>query len=174
IRLFDLAPGNREDPLQGSFRSVSLNSQPNFDALSYLWGDSEDKFSIFIGMEKRHELLARNNLVAALTDLRSREATVTLWVDALCIDQNDKSGKSYQIPMMALIYTTARTVRAWIDVKVDPQAQAFEDLLQLGKGVELENKDAEFWYPGADIFRSPYWSRLWVQQELILARRLVV
>jgi hypothetical protein len=67
----------------------------------------------------------------------------------------------------------AKTVRAWIDYDFDCSMPAYKELQLYGKHVELHKHPVKFWYPLAKVFRAPYWSRLWVQQEMILATELV-
>ncbi|KAF4983019.1 hypothetical protein FDECE_17399 [Fusarium decemcellulare] len=76
---------------------------------------------------------------------------------------------------MQTIYASAQVVCAWLDHSVQPITPVFEDLENLGKGVELDDfYDPSHWHPVADIFRNPYWRRLWIQQELILASKIRV
>lgn len=172
IRLFDLEPGKREDPIRGTLRTVSLDDDPQYECLSYLWGKLEKTFPVYIG--EYYELRAHYNLCAALRDLRPEDETLTIWIDAICIDQTRLDEKSYQIPLMRDIYTRAKTVRAWLDVKVDANAEAFEQLSRLGDRISLEDYSVEYWLPVAEIFRNPYWYRVWIQQELILARKIIL
>ena len=47
---------------------------------------------------------------------RRRDPTkiVTLWVDALCINQEDYEEKNRQIPLMAMVYGAARAATIWL------------------------------------------------------------
>lgn len=172
IRLFKLSPGDRGDPLRGKLYTVSLDDDPTFDAVSYLWGETESSFPIHIG--KYHQIGVHRNLIRTLIDLRSPDNTTVLWADAICIDQTNDLEKSHQVPLMHQVYTNAKVVRAWIDVEVDANAEAFQVLPRLRNDVDIEDYSAEFWFPVAEIFRNEYWDRLWVQQELVLAQDIVI
>ncbi|KAF2094560.1 hypothetical protein NA57DRAFT_60588 [Rhizodiscina lignyota] len=174
IRLLKLAAGVREDPIIVKLVTVSLDDDPVFDALSYLWGEQEPVSSIYIGRRLREFRVARN-LRNALLDLRDKSELRTLWVDAVCINQSNNEERGHQVRSMRQVYSSARAVRAWIDVEVDLDAEPFQRLLQLAKGeIALKDYDAEFWFPVANIFRSSYWNRVWIQQELILARHITI
>lgn len=54
------------------------------------------------------------NLEAALRHLRVTDATVTLWVDAVCIDQSNEAEKNDQVQCIGDIYRKARPVIIWL------------------------------------------------------------
>ncbi|KAK7910658.1 heterokaryon incompatibility protein-domain-containing protein [Apiospora marii] len=194
IRLFDLLPGKDGDPITGRLKVISLDRKPKFDAVSYVWGPKDPQTAISLGGD--HSLPIGPNLHLALSDLRRRWRPLTLWVDALCINQQDDVEKSHQVPMMSSIYRAARMTRAWIDHEVDPKSPALRALPWLvekhfspeeaaPKAIpsrsnaikghlrmrqEVESHDWEFWKPVTDILKNEYWSRLWIQQELLVPR----
>ncbi|KAK8076679.1 hypothetical protein PG994_003951 [Apiospora phragmitis] len=73
-----------------------------------------------------------DNLVAALRRLRplpssssqARARARVLWVDAVCIDQDNTAEKSAQIPLMARLYRSARYVLAWLGEPTEPMEAA--------------------------------------------------
>ena len=87
IRLLYLAPG-RELIAQPSCRlqKVCMSSSPAYEALSYTWGDANVTKPIQVN---GRTFQATVNLEAALRYLRRPEKTRILWVDAVCIDQNN-------------------------------------------------------------------------------------
>lgn len=62
-----------------------------------------------------------SNLAEALRCARQRNNVVTIWADALCINQDDKKEKSWQLKLMVSIYTLATSVLAWIGPSVRDQ-----------------------------------------------------
>ncbi|KAF2147341.1 uncharacterized protein K452DRAFT_282348 [Aplosporella prunicola CBS 121167] len=114
IRLIDLMPRFWDDPIHCTIRHVSLDDStdnPDFDALSYAWGDPHLKTSIFIDGE---EFPVTVNLSSALRHLRSYNKRYSLWVDALCINQADNDEKSSQVNMMGDIYKACREGILWL------------------------------------------------------------
>lgn len=172
IRLLELYPGKPGSRVITRLFNVSLDEKPIFEALSYTWGPPRPTYDIFVNGAK---FPVGRNLRKALDDLRHASEPRVIWTDAICINQPDNAEKEHQIKLMQTIYATAQVVCAWLDHNVQPITSVFEDLENLGKGVELDDfQDPSYWYPVADIFRNPYWRRLWIQQELILAPKIQV
>lgn len=71
-----------------------------------------------------HMVPVTTNLEAALRELRSQTA-VTLWVDALCINQDDPVKRALQVMRMGIIYAKAMGVVVWLGVKNDKSALVF-------------------------------------------------
>lgn len=96
--------------------------QPQYEALSYTWGDSVEMEEIFVqnantlldrGQYSISTLHVRRNLVDILRYLRHNDRHITLWIDAICINQNDVSEKSHQIRLMRNVYMLAQRVIVW-------------------------------------------------------------
>ncbi|KAK3373047.1 heterokaryon incompatibility protein-domain-containing protein [Lasiosphaeria ovina] len=178
IRLLEIAPGRPGSRVCCRVFHASLTSEPppEYDALSYMW--SAPRLSYNITVNDDYAFDVGRNLRKALDDVRLPDAARVVWCDALCINQADDDEKGTQIQLMRRIYSDARVVRAWIDVNLGPLAGPFEDLAQLGErggGMSLTDvHDHEYWFPVADVFRHPYWRRIWIQQELVLAREVAV
>ncbi|KAL6904030.1 heterokaryon incompatibility domain-containing protein [Trichoderma evansii] len=189
IRLVELLPGKPGSRIAIKLLTVSLNDNPEYEALSYCWGPPKPSYDIFIHVNNNNSNNTENNedqpdesiysftvgrnLRKALDDLRHQDRSRLIWNDAICINQKDIVEKGYQIQLMHQIYTRANVVCAWLDHNVQPKTPVFDDLENLGKGVELDDfHDPSYWYPVADIFRNEYWRRLWIQQELILAAKV--
>lgn len=81
IRLLYLAPGSGEDEVSCDLFHVSLDRLPNYEAISYVWGDPSIKKEIRCGEGKVSVTL---NLYSALRHLRYANGYHTLWADALC------------------------------------------------------------------------------------------
>jgi hypothetical protein len=122
IRLLDLddlpqwskrVGGTSNDiPLTGTLRVVSLETCPSFAALSYVWGrSSSPSDAILCG---NVEIEITSNCRDALRQLRQRYGSMTIWVDAICVNQKDEREKSSQLPLMEEIYTWARQVYVWL------------------------------------------------------------
>lgn len=116
-------------PLRSELYQVSLDdSNLQYTALSYTWGDPLVTTSIFINSI---EIQVTLNLEAALRHIRHPLETVILWVDALCINQRDISEKNYQVRMMGEIFSGAQLVIAWLGIASDDSDFAME---VIGKG----------------------------------------
>src|SRR6266576_2594252 len=82
----------------------------SYEALSYTWGGTETSKCIKINGRR---LGVTENLYCALWHLRSQDIDRILWVDAVCINQDDLNERSVQVQRMRNIYASARTILAW-------------------------------------------------------------
>ncbi|RYP19998.1 hypothetical protein DL765_003047 [Monosporascus sp. GIB2] len=90
---------------------TSLLEGPQYVALSYVWGNPERNRVIVVD-----ELGIRipKNLFDALIALRPIKDPVTIWIDFLCINQENDAEKSWQVELMKDIYSRAKDVLAWL------------------------------------------------------------
>jgi hypothetical protein len=111
IRILQLLPSRWLDNIRCQLTNAALDKNPNYQALSYVWGYPEDTVSLTVnGLNFQ----ATRNLVAALQRLRSSIKPQTLWVDALCINQNDLDEKTQQILIIDKIYKGASSVQVFL------------------------------------------------------------
>ncbi|ETS84217.1 hypothetical protein PFICI_02242 [Pestalotiopsis fici W106-1] len=101
--------------VEGKLRVVKLDDSPQFVALSYVWKDGEEDNSgdRFIRCNN-FELPITKSCHDALTSLRDSCAPMDIWVDSICIDQDNEEEKNLQIEIMTEIYTWAKTVYVWL------------------------------------------------------------
>lgn len=124
IRVLDLhgAP-TYDSPLYGNLRLVALKDCPRFAALSYVWGlrsASEDGIITCNDCDLRITKNCRDALLA----LRNRFGFLSIWVDAICINQEDNIEKASQIPLMEEIYTWSYAVYVWLGPSCDKSDRA--------------------------------------------------
>ncbi|KAH7160436.1 heterokaryon incompatibility protein-domain-containing protein [Dactylonectria estremocensis] len=113
FRLLLLHPGAWQTPIQCSLSVASLRSRPKFRALSYVWGRKTSSHSVQINNRR---LSVWKNLEGVLQRLRRDIGgeDVRLWIDAVCINQNDDEERNAQVAMMANIYTSCQEVFVWL------------------------------------------------------------
>ncbi len=115
IRLVTLLAGPLNDRLQCEINVVTVQDDLSYEAISYVWGRPEDKASIQVCNEYGdRELEIPANLRAALRCFRHPSSTRTLWIDSICINQNDDDERSQQVQLMGKIYRSASTVLIWL------------------------------------------------------------
>src|SRR5689334_2828494 len=91
IRVLTVEAANRDDAqIHGELSIIDLNKRPRtrFSALSYVWGDANDKTLPISCGNIIVPILP--NLHSALLHLRHTLGTFTIWIDALCINQEDE------------------------------------------------------------------------------------
>jgi hypothetical protein len=205
FRLFELwAAQEYDDPLVGSVAEQSLaHLDVKYFALSYVWGEESDPAFVLDGQRPSKALAITRNLEDALRHLRhickSFGQSLILWVDSICINQDDLGEKSHQIPLMCDIYRTADSVFVWLgreDQYADYPA-AFEylcilfnevkpnlgDYEKLREEQEDRTPRLEEFYPRldptssqaiafAEFFRNtPWFHRAWTMQESVVAQK---
>ena len=113
---------------------VQQPRSPHFEALSYCWGKDTTCEDIQVCPMSEHfgqaiELLAaRKTLCEALRHLRMPNATRTLWIDAVCINQQAVDERNKQLPRMAFLYSHATKTIAWLGPASEDSAQAVRAL----------------------------------------------
>jgi hypothetical protein len=174
IRLLLLEPSDDADAeLRGSFVHTTTRERADdildgFIALSYCWGDPTPTSSISVGNGQYHVGITAS-LDTALRGVRDARCVCRLWVDALCIDQQNVKEKNQQIPLMGSIYEAADHTIIFLG---PPTADAEMVLRRAGRWHELgeEERQETFTMAARDILRRPWFSRTWVLQELVLSR----
>ncbi|KAF2660096.1 HET-domain-containing protein [Lophiostoma macrostomum CBS 122681] len=111
FRILELHPGTHEAPLKVSLRVTTHRESPVYEALSYVWGDSGLKRSISCGGKI---LDVTDNLYEALLGLRSPVQAKIMWIDAICICQEDLAERSQQVAIMGSIYARAAKTKVWL------------------------------------------------------------
>jgi hypothetical protein len=82
IRLLRLSLASFEDDvIRCQFAVALLDDKPDYEALSYVWGDVNDTCSIEV---KGIAVSITSNLYSALKHLQVKDKERTIWVDALC------------------------------------------------------------------------------------------
>lgn len=165
------------------FRDLVFNPELNYRALSYQWGDPTPVKEIYLRVPQQDLLLIRvhENLwqflhqiqVHATSDpVQHKWSDLLIWTDSLSLNQTDKEEISQQVPRMGQIYSQAAEVLIW-----------------LGNGGATQNAlnrlrdDSDGKFNSNIVSRVPslyriasleYWSRVWVMQEVVLAKRALV
>ncbi|KUI68532.1 Heterokaryon incompatibility protein 6, OR allele [Cytospora mali] len=113
IRLLSLQPSkNIDGPIACSLSTISLDDKPLFEALSYVWGGATATADIFVDGVA---FSATTNLHDALKHIRPRTGDPRImWIDAICINQNDDSERNHQVPLMQRIYSGAAAAVVWL------------------------------------------------------------
>jgi hypothetical protein len=136
IRVLDILPAStsvgdaNDDPLASHVRVIDLDSKQSFTALSYVWGvPTANRPQILCDGFK---IQVTHNCYSALKHLRSKLGSFTIWVDALCIKQEDIEEKSCQLPLMGEIYTKAASVFIWLGEGTESAEKAMGYLASAG------------------------------------------
>ncbi|KAG4283464.1 hypothetical protein FPRO06_07843 [Fusarium proliferatum] len=186
IRLLELSPGSRLDTLSGRLFQVPWEQEtcPPYSALSYTWADDKGDASpsnlIFLDGEQKVMRITRN-CDRALRSLRQKHQSVLLWVDSICINQLSPSERSHQVGLMKTIYSKATAVHAYVgEMECGDDSTGTEAMALLHDNQVNGICDILFHRKTSDIsvlnrfFARPYFARLWVVQELLLAQSITI
>lgn len=220
-RYIVLLPGLPGEEIEVEMFHSSSGRQPVYEALSYTWGSPEPTNEILIrhismddldhllpgkklgapeeqqfNNTSRHVLPISRNLAIALPYLRLPKESRILWIDAICINQDDISERGYEVGKMNTIYSKANQVVVWLGEESEDSTFAVESLKSLAAGLVITNNGRGWmklhpkpyseverlgrnpellkskmpsWIAIANLLARPWFSRLWVFQEIILA-----
>ncbi|KAF3061497.1 Heterokaryon incompatibility protein 6, OR allele [Daldinia childiae] len=175
IRLLKLSALSSHDYLHGYLDVADLTNPHSFEALSYCWAgetNNNDKAkSIFIGTFWDIVPITRN-CDSALRLLLSK-GHLNLWVDSICINQENPYERSHQVSIMRDIYSKASQVLVYMGPAADDSDDAMVALNMLSQAVEPDLSSSQ--KLGLEhIFKRRYFSRVWVIQEIIMARKVTL
>jgi hypothetical protein len=194
IRLVKLLPGQDCDPIVAVLNVSKLNVE--YEALSYCWGDGPIDSSITCNKDQLH---ITHNLKCALQDLRRPDTPRLLWVDAICINQDDITEREQQVEIMADIYRNAQRTVIWLGEAFTGVKFAFEAVKRMydlhyaevsdsATGITamaVRDEISAFQGPTTSpvdkeldalciLLRRPWFLRMWVVQEISLAKEILV
>ena len=106
-----MQPAAESQPLSCSLSIVSLESKPDYETLSYVWGDPSLSNEI---IADGRVINITKNLRTALWYLRTPDVPRVIWADGICINQSDLDERSFQVQIMGDIYRQARGVQIWL------------------------------------------------------------
>ncbi|KAK7186189.1 hypothetical protein DPSP01_005019 [Paraphaeosphaeria sporulosa] len=170
FRLISLQPGHVDEPLVASVSHAPLLAEPPtpyYEALSYTWGGLE--FENILRIQGKGILRIGRTLHDALRRLRYPDRSRSLWADAVCINQQDNSEKNHQVALMTQIYNRADKVLVHLGEEDETSDLAMECIEDFERTVSDE--DARI---VGKLLERPWFSRIWVVQEVARARVAVV
>ncbi|KAM0446711.1 hypothetical protein ACHAO4_009211 [Trichoderma viride] len=130
IRLVRLLPGSVSDQITCELFQAFLNQEDEiipYEALSYTWGSAEAPNHIIVNGKI---LAVTKNLHQALQQLRDKVQDRILWIDAICIDQENEKERGHQVQQMGEIYKQADCVLFYLG-ESNLELDAFMDTLNM-------------------------------------------
>lgn len=164
---------------------VRGNNESRYLALSYVWGHSKTlrntkkirpDLETEGGLSKRLKDLPKT--IKDAIDLVRELGELYLWVDSLCIIQDDEEDKANQITAMNIVYGSAiLTIAGTSGDNADAglagaqtQSRTFTQRVEKVQGLFLANRPPTF---DKAIDQSPWNTRAWTFQERILSSRVL-
>ncbi|ETN41110.1 uncharacterized protein HMPREF1541_03045 [Cyphellophora europaea CBS 101466] len=218
IRLMRLLPLKDDGVISLELASVPLSDfRGRFRAISYTWGPEQPMKDILVG--DRYFRVRKNiySFFQHCLNVGKLTASDYIWVDSICINQNDISEKNIQVGMMKYVFSYATSVLVWLgttsresflvnefrnwrfsesaykpSMDLLPRDHASHhrtsdkqelarlkgswiDYLQqcvVSKSFDIINE--ELYAQLMNLLRNPYWERLWIVQECVLAKQVYI
>lgn len=180
IRLFRLAKICQDGKIHGSFVYSDIHSCPKYTALSYAWGEPAKTRRININGQDDVEIGENLWWFLHCRGLTMKHPRL-FWIDAICIDQRNVKERNHQVGLMKRIYSMASNVYIWLGPDSENSRLAMEFLAK--EGTKPLRRQVDDYRPIwdrkegkaiRDLFERPYWTRMWIVQEIIHANRLTV
>ena len=187
FRLLQLLPGFDKDPIECKLEVVEFEGNPQYEAISYKWGDPRGH-----SVKCNDKILPVNvNLYFALQRFRLPNRPRLLWVDDICINQDDEEERGRQIQIFHRIYAEAQNVLIWLGSESEDSDVAMEFFSRMmshlaNKRSKLEVTDPDLPSVKNAAYKTPkmialnnllsrdWFMRVWTLQEGAFATRAVV
>ena len=193
IRVLSISEDSTTGVLVCNFHVTDLPpNQFTYRAISYCWGDPMPTHRVLCS--NGQSLCVTKSAADLLTFVVPQNETYYFWIDQLCINQSDLTEKSQQVQMMGKIYASAKEVIAWLGrgdkreenafAFVESMFEEIEDMKCKGlhptllpslslparvRHVKWQIQTTQQWKALSHLLRNPWFERIWVMQEVIMA-----
>lgn len=175
IRLLKCVQFSGSEP---TYDFVTLSLQDAYDkfvAISYVWGTAQPDRVLPLA-DGSHVLITEN--VEKLLSYIFPIDEEYVWLDAICINQEDAKEKNSQVKLMKDIYSSARRVSIWLGFsqkEMDDYVTLLKYCIELGrKGPRGRDMEAVIngmkWF--GELMSLPWWYRVWIVQEACYGRNV--
>ena len=214
IRVLELHPGSYEDDLRCTSHVCSLGFEyppaPEdelywrpwqryaisrrtgqliwYSALSYTWGAP-----IFVKplTYNGNQVLVTENLDLALRHLRQCDKSVNLWIDQLCINQDDLKEKESQVSLMGRVYERSWNTVIWLGGEADNSSVTLDVIRDINTIFRFEMESSTIqpdtfaehhlpipgsrqWVDISKLLARSWFLRTWVMQEAVLSDEVAI
>ncbi|KUJ24428.1 HET-domain-containing protein [Mollisia scopiformis] len=186
IRLLKILKWTPTYGVRAELEEMSLdNTAQYYTAISYCWGDPLQRLKTRIITLKGHDFAVSQNVYDILEHHSSIHYPVYIWIDSICINQEDLLERNQQVTFMREIYQHARNVIMWLGATHDAHLAIFllnkvynDKCLGMSKETMHDNygevRHTRPWLALGKLFRNPYFDRVWVIQEVASASSIIV
>ncbi|ROV96325.1 hypothetical protein VMCG_07664 [Cytospora schulzeri] len=188
IRILRLRPHyNINSEIQCELIEVYLGAAGvPYEAVSYTWGGTDKPLKIIVDACELHVTV---NLYTALQYLQHADQERYLWIDAICINQDNNAERGHQVGQMRLVYENAERVLIWLgtgDFGTSDLFNYFKDIDdQELRALKTAHSEAQSFKPSSKLYSElqrifsrllarPWFRRVWILQEVATARSATV
>ena len=174
--------------LLGSLSTHTLADAPKYECLSYVWGTENSHGVLWLDQQV---IAISRNLDKALHRLRHETESRFLWIDLVCINQQDLDERKQQVQLMYRIFGQAKRVIAYLGEEADGSQKVPDFLQQIRaaasspeadteglwseqklKALRLPPYHDEAWTMLQRFVMRSWFVRVWIMQEALAARKL--
>ncbi|KAN0088998.1 HET domain containing protein [Hyaloscypha variabilis] len=190
IRLVALFPGSGNDVIECDISAYSFQDLPTYETLSYTWGKGPSHPILCNGQY----ISITESLGSALRRLRNSTSVRLLWIDALCINQEDIQERNSQVQYMRDIYHGCRNVVVWLGESSRTSSTGFSLVRDValaassesGSSVQkpittgeltlkgLPERSSPSWRALGAIFWREWFARIWIIRGVSVPQSVVV
>ncbi|KUI58453.1 Heterokaryon incompatibility protein 6, OR allele [Cytospora mali] len=173
-------PGYQYHQLEKEKRTIPSGIIRKYTALSYTWGTSRRNIPILVNGANLDITASLRDALRHLKNIQEQgDFPFYWWIDMICINQEDDSERGHQVGMMRHIFRDARVVVAWLGgTNCDERGETFLQYIQKVSQstypkalVELSDEVSDGCWA---LLGHPWWSRLWIIQEVLVAREVMI
>ena len=135
IRVLELLLADEAQPISCLLHHVDLKTLPEYEALSYAWGTEKPECPISVDGQC---LMVRPNLRAALQVFWPMPPSQSrwLWIDAICIDQENLPESGEQVLRKGHIYSSASRLLVWLGSEADDSSWAISAITGFARSID--------------------------------------
>jgi hypothetical protein len=182
VRLVQLPPGDPDGDIWCSMLPHRLSEAPEYEAVSYCWGDSNDRTVIQCDGKT---LEIQSNLKDFLLRTRAKGYPRTLWIDSICVNQADDVEKGGQVLRMKDIYERAMNTLIWLGKEENDSMLGLYFAKKLSDAFFADKEVSRLWYkvsadmfsvwnpgwvPFLRLFERAWFTRSWIVQEVVVSK----
>ncbi|CAO2653350.1 Nn.00g027610.m01.CDS01 [Neocucurbitaria sp. VM-36] len=177
-RTVDHRMGRPNGPNKPQYRGHTKSNEGrfswgDFEALSYAWGERDTSHKVILNGVPKAVSATLDSGLRQMRRLPETGSGMRFWIDALCINQEDRVEKNHQVKRMSKIYSMARAVIVWLGQASEDDERTirimndtYRDAKQNNRLIPPANFTGDDWKALCAFMRKPYWGRLWIIQEL--------
>ncbi|KAK8135094.1 hypothetical protein PG984_007106 [Apiospora sp. TS-2023a] len=161
-----------------------LDAEPRYETISYCWGDPTPCRTVLVDGKELQLPRSSADIIQQISATSDRVRVI--WIDAVCVNQTDTKERGHQVALMTRIYSEAsrniiflgegnnaslnglETIRA-LNAEIDRRWLIYRRLPAHASDLQTPIDKSAL----SAFFTLPWFSRVWVVQEAVLARRSV-
>lgn len=190
FRILKLWPRIVSEELKCDLIEAQIDQSRKYEAISYTWGDGKPCRPILNGSSS---FIVTQKVFDILSERRSDWCPKYLWIDAICINQQDAEDKTRQVQMMREIFAKASRVTVWLGPGPDANLiwnllmQKFLPLMFMDSETrskslsqayfedrQREGQEPKHWLALLKMLQNPWFDRVWVIQEVAVGNKVLI